>query len=160
MWKHGVKLNPESKREVRCFENTDRFRQLVLEDANQRLGFREKATSLTLDDIEAIYVACTFGQVSSLMQFYSVDLSKNLLKINYLKGISDFAWRVYQQPLIREDLFCSFQQLALDSDQGFLDPTRRPLRTLNLASHVSSRTVIIKGYLPICRASFFTNFLQ
>ena len=78
MWKHGVKLNPESKREVRCFENTNRFRQLVLEDANQRLGFREKAaTSLTLDDIEAIYVACTFGQVSSLMQFYSVDLSKN-----------------------------------------------------------------------------------
>ena len=77
MWKHGVKLNPESKLEVRCFENTDRFRQLVLEDANQRLGFREKATSLTLDDIEAIYVACTFGQVSSLMQFYSVDLSKN-----------------------------------------------------------------------------------
>ena len=111
MWKHGVKLSPESKREVRCFENTDRFRQLVLEDANQRLGFREKATSLTLDDIEAIYVACTFGQVSSQMQFYSVDLSKRMI---------DFAWRVYQQqqPLIIEDtdLFCSFQQLVLDSD--------------------------------------------
>jgi len=60
-WLQEVKFNPESAKERKCLENSTLFRKLM-DNTNANLGFLDTSNKLTLDDIEAIHVACSFGQ--------------------------------------------------------------------------------------------------
>ena len=63
-WVQEVKLNPQAAAaKWKCFENTEAFRKVVIDGVNADLGFSDLTVGkLTLDDIEAMHLACSFGQ--------------------------------------------------------------------------------------------------
>ncbi len=58
-WQRDVKKNPESLMERRLFEESEQFRENVLEAITKRLGYTQ---ILTLKDIDTLYNGCVFGQ--------------------------------------------------------------------------------------------------
>ena len=63
-WVQEVKRNPQAAAaQWKCFENTEVFRKVVIDGVNADLGFSDLTVGkLTLDDIEAMHLACSFGQ--------------------------------------------------------------------------------------------------
>lgn len=58
-WLSEVKLNPESLREFKLFQESDFFSQNVIQPISTRLGYQR---NLTVVEIEELYLACQFGQ--------------------------------------------------------------------------------------------------
>ena len=56
-WKNDVKLNPKSLQEQKLFENSETFQTELIQPLSELL-----TQNLTMDQIDAIWVACTFGQ--------------------------------------------------------------------------------------------------
>ena len=59
-WLDEVKHHPHTLQERKRFEMSSVFQKTVLEETSKRLGFESR--SLTLEDVEAMFVACVFGQ--------------------------------------------------------------------------------------------------
>jgi multiple inositol-polyphosphate phosphatase/2,3-bisphosphoglycerate 3-phosphatase len=56
-WLGQVKLNPKTLEEQQKFENSDLFKTSVLEPISNLVG-----SQLDLETLDAIWVACSFGQ--------------------------------------------------------------------------------------------------
>lgn len=59
-WQVSVKENPVTYSEIKHFELSETFNTTLLHNLNERLGFKNNL--LTLEDIDAMHVACIFGQ--------------------------------------------------------------------------------------------------
>ncbi len=121
-WLKTVKNNPETYLERQRFEESDLFRIRVLDDLSDKIGF-----NVSLDDLDAIYAACTFGQAwhpdktspwCGLLGDDQLDMLayRSELKTFYVSGYGN-RLNYDQACVVAEDILQHFDSVVNDNDK-------------------------------------------
>lgn len=134
-WNELVKQNPLSLKEQRLFEKSEAFNITVLQGLSKRLGFSPQY--LTLENVDTIYAACTFGQAwepTKHSPWCSVFTEEMLDMLEYRKDLR-YYWEDGYGYNINSAQACVLVKDAVDNFQNAINNAKSAKKGLFYFAH-------------------------